>query len=56
MAKKQVFFIATKAKKEPAEVSFYTKKGERVTFDAVKKVRTKEGVQFYAEPGKLRKR
>ena len=48
MAKQKVSFIATKYKNEPAEVTFYTKKGERVDFDAVKKV-VKEGrVSFYA--------
>ena len=46
-AKTPVFFIATRAKKEPVVVNFYTKKGEPVAFDAVKKVKTKEGVRFY---------
>ncbi len=47
--KTRVFFIATKTKKEPAIVSFYTKRGEPVAFQAVKKVQTKEGVHFYAK-------
>jgi len=47
-----VFFIATRTKKEPVVVNFYTKKGEPVAFEAVKKVKTKEGVQFYAKPAK----
>lgn len=50
--KTPVFFIATKAHKEPVAVNFYTKKGERVSFDAVQKVKTKEGVHFYAKPAK----
>lgn len=49
-----VFFIATKTKKEPAIVHFYTKKGEPVAFRSVKKVKTKEGVHFYAETAKKR--
>ncbi len=44
-----VFFIATKVKKNPVVVNFYTKKGEPVAFRAVKKVKTKEGVHFYTE-------
>ena len=43
---KQVFFIATKLKNKPVNVSFYTKAGERVAFESVKKVKTKEGVHF----------
>jgi len=50
--KTPVFFIATKTKKEPVYVQFYTRKGERVNFDTVKKVKTKEGVKFYAESNK----
>ena len=49
-----VFFIATKTKKEPARVSFFTKTGKLVDFDAVKKVQTKEGVHFYTK--NIRKR
>lgn len=48
-AKTPVFFIATKTKKEPVVVNFYTKKGEHVAFRAVEKVKTKEGVHFYAK-------
>jgi len=51
-AKTPVFFIATKTHKEPVVVNFYTKKGERVSFNAVEKVKTKEGVHFYAKPAK----
>ncbi|NQU84113.1 MAG: hypothetical protein HQ536_05390 [Parcubacteria group bacterium] len=47
-AKTPVFFIATKVREEPAVVNFYTKRGRRVSFDTVKKVKTKEGVNFYA--------
>lgn len=50
--KTPVFFIATKTHKEPVVVNFYTKKGERVSFEAVEKVKTKEGVHFYAKPAK----
>jgi len=50
--KTPVFFIATKAKKEPAIVHFYTKNGEPIAFHAVKKVKTKEGVHFYAKTSK----
>lgn len=50
--KTPVFFIATKTKKEPVVVNFYTKKGEPVVFNAVKKVKTKEGVHFYVKPPK----
>jgi len=50
--KTPVFFIATKTKKEPVVVNFYTKKGEPVAFRAVKKVKTKEGVHFYAKTSK----
>ena len=48
MAKQKVNFIATQYKNQPVQVTFYTKKGERVAFDAVKRV-VKEGrVFFYA--------
>ncbi len=47
--KTPVFFVATKVKKEPVVVNFYTKKGERVAFQAVQKVKTKEGVHFYTK-------
>lgn len=52
IAKTPVFFIATKTHKEPVVVNFYTKKGERVSLDAVEKVKTKEGVHFFAKPSK----
>lgn len=44
-----VFFIATRAKEGPISVSFYTKKGEEVASDAVKKIKTKKGVYLYVE-------
>ncbi len=50
--KTPVFFIATKTRKEPVVVNFYTKKGEPVAFRAVKKIQTKEGVRFYAKTSK----
>lgn len=50
VAKTPVFFIATKTHKEPVVVNFYTKTGKMVSFDAVQKVKTKEGVNFYAKP------
>jgi len=49
MNKKSVFFVATKYKKQPVHVQFYTKKGEQVDFSAVKKQKTQEGVHFYIE-------
>jgi len=53
VARIPVFFIATKAHKEPVAVNFYnTKTGKMVAFDAVKRVKEKEGVQFYAKPAK----
>ena len=52
--KTPVFFIATKTKKEPVVVNFYTKKGKPVAFGAVKKVKTKEGVHFYAKTAQKR--
>jgi len=54
--KKPVFFIATKTKKEPVMVNFYTKKGEPVSFSAVERVKTKEGVFFYKTTPKSQKR
>ena len=50
--KTPVFFIATKTHKEPVVVNFYTKTGKMVSFDAVEKVKTKEGVHFYAKTSK----
>lgn len=52
--KTPVFFIATKTKKEPTIVHFYTKKGEPVALRAVTKVKTKEGIHFYAKTTKKR--
>lgn len=52
--KTPVFFIATRTRKEPVVVNFYTKKGEPVAFRAVKKVKTKEGVRFYTKTSKLK--
>lgn len=53
--KTPVFFIATRAKNKPMRVQFYTKTGEMIDFDAVKKVKTSEGVHFYAKPTKAGK-
>ncbi len=53
--KTPVFFVATRAKNKPMLVNFYTKTGKFVAFDAVKKVKTKEGVHFYAKPSKARR-
>jgi len=50
--KNPVFFIATKTQKEPVVVNFYTKTGKAISFDAVEKVKTKEGVHFYAKSAK----
>jgi len=47
--KTPVFFIATKTRKEPVIVSFFTKAGKQVAFNAVEKVKTKEGVHFYVK-------
>ncbi len=55
-AKTPVFFIATRAKKKPVKVSFFTKTGKQVAFDAVKKVKTKEGVRFYVKTWTSKKR
>lgn len=52
MAKKKVSFIATKYKNRKTEVHFYTKSGERVAFDAVKKEPIKERVEFFTETKK----
>ena len=54
--KTPVFFVATRARNKPMLVNFYTKTGKLVAFDAVKKVKTKEGVRFYAKPSKTRSR
>lgn len=55
-ARKPVFFIATKTRKQPVQVNFYTKQGAPVNFEAVEKVKTKEGVRFYAQAEKSKKR
>ena len=52
ITKTPVFFIATKTRKEPVVVNFYTKTGKKVSFNAVEKVKTKEGVHFYIKPVK----
>lgn len=54
--KTPVFFVATKIRKEPVVVNFYTKKGEPVSFRAVERVKTKEGVHFYAKAAPANKR
>ena len=54
ITKTPVFFVATRARNKPMSVNFYTKTGKRVAFEAVKKVKTKEGVHFYAEPPKAK--
>ena len=46
--KKPVTFIATRYKNQPVDVSFYTKKGEKVTFTANEKAPVKERVRFKA--------
>lgn len=50
MTKTPVFFIATKTRRQPVVVNFYTKTGKRVAFGAVKRIKTKAGVRFYAHP------
>jgi len=52
ITKTPVFFIATKTRKEPVVVNFYTKTGKMVSFNAVERVKTKEGIHFYAKPTK----
>ena len=49
-----VFFVATRAKNKPMLVNFYTKTGKFIAFDAVKKVKTKEGVHFYTKKANVR--
>ncbi|GEM_PF-1029023 len=51
-----VSFIATRVKKQPMVVNFYTKDGQKVSFEALEKVKTKEGIHFLADPQKLKKR
>ncbi len=48
MNKKTVTFIATKYKDKPANVSFYTKEGERVRFTATEKTPVKKRARFLA--------
>lgn len=48
MPRKKVNFVATRQKNGKTNVSFYTKEGTKVSFDAVKKVPTKERITFYA--------
>lgn len=45
--KSPVYFIATKYKNKPAQVSFYTKRGKQVPEDKVEKQHTKTGVRLY---------
>ena len=54
--KTPVFFIATRTKKAPVVVNFYTKKGEPVAFRTVKRIKTKEGGHFYTKTPKSKKR
>lgn len=42
-----VYFIATKYKNRPAEVSFYTKEGGKVQEERVEKQPTKTGIRLY---------
>ncbi len=56
MPRKKVYFIATKYKSKPMRVAFYTKSGEKVAFEAVKKVRTKDGVSFYTSGNRAARR
>ncbi len=54
MTKTPVFFVATRARNKPMLVNFYTKTGKLVAFNAVKKVKTKEGIHFYTKPSKVK--
>lgn len=47
IVKKEVYFIATKYKNKPAQVSFYVKGGKQVPEDKVEKQYTKTGVRLY---------
>lgn len=47
VTKQEVYFIATKYKNNPAQVSFFTKAGKEVPKNAVEKVHTKAGTQLY---------
>lgn len=55
MAKERVNFLATKYKNEQVTVSFFTKKGQPVSFEAVKKVPHHEQVRFVANVKKGKK-
>lgn len=46
-AKKEVYFIATKYKNNPAKVNFYTKSGRAVPNSSVTKTKSSEGFRFY---------
>lgn len=48
MTKENVSFIATRYQNQKVKVSFYTKRGERVNFDANKKTPVKQRVSFSA--------
>ena len=48
MAKKTVTFVATRFKNKKTNVSFYTKNGTRVAFNAVKRSPNKHKVSFTA--------
>lgn len=47
--KTPVFFIATRIRKNPIKVSFFTRAGKPVDSDDVKRVRTKKGVRLYVK-------
>ncbi len=48
VSKKEVYFIATRYKNRPVDVTFYAKTGEKVDRDEVERVQTKDGVKFFA--------
>ena len=50
MAKKKVEFDAHRTEKKPTPVSFRTKAGERVKFEAEKKTKIPVHVEFKANP------
>lgn len=52
MAKKSVEFDAHKTVKKPTRVSFTTKEGDRVKFEADKKTKVPVHVKFKANPKK----
>ena len=49
MPKEKIKFIATKYRDQKVRVAFYTKKGERVSFNSVEKVPVKGKVEFFAK-------